>query len=72
MSAPATEHVSELGYTREDDGVWITCSCRWEHNLGYSPTVEEAAGAWAAHLAAQKPTDDERTSFPIQAGGPWE
>jgi hypothetical protein len=32
-----------LTYTRDDDGVWLTCQCGWHHNLGHGALAGEAA-----------------------------
>jgi hypothetical protein len=51
----------KLASFNTDDGVWATCSGdhawreHWARNLGYSPTVQDAVAAQAAHDAGEKP-----------------
>lgn len=59
----AVEHVSELTYTNNDDGVWITCKpCRWRHNLGYFSTVEQAYAVWQKHISGENAEQEELPS----------
>lgn len=64
--AKPMEHISELGYTNDDDGVWLSCTnCLmadrrisdwhepWSVCLGFFPTIEDVVAAWAAHTATK-------------------
>lgn len=55
------EHIGEVVYTRDDDGIWLMCGgwlgsngCGWEKCLGFNVTPEDVATAWAGHLADVK------------------
>lgn len=43
------EHVSEVGYTNDDDGVWLNCSCGWGQNFGFFATVEKLYETFVEH-----------------------
>lgn len=51
MSNDVTHEQVPLFYTRDDDGVWISC-CDWEQNLGHDATLQSAVAAHTAHVAA--------------------
>lgn len=51
MSNDVTHEQVPLFYTKDDDGVWISC-CDWEQNLGHAATLQSAVAAHTAHVAA--------------------
>lgn len=44
------EHEITLGYTNNDDGVHLQCSCGWSENLGFFASVVTAAERAAESL----------------------
>jgi hypothetical protein len=42
VSDTVKHHVT-LCYTSSDDGIWLECTCKWQHHLGWDPTP---ATAW--------------------------
>jgi hypothetical protein len=47
-------HETRLTYFNSDDGVWLDCSCGWEHNLGFNCSAAEAAKLEAKHKRDKK------------------
>lgn len=43
-------HTVYITYTKNDDGLWLRCSCGWERNLGYEVSVGDAAKAHREHV----------------------
>jgi hypothetical protein len=52
-SSPSLHEV-ELAYFTSDDGVWLSCSCGWEYNLGFNCSAAEAAKVEAKHKRDKK------------------
>lgn len=54
-------HDMQLGYTNNDDGVHLTCSCGFEENLGFTCSPETAYETAIAHKK-QEVTNGKRNS----------
>lgn len=49
-TSPATAgHQITLGYTMDDDGIWLECSCGYLECLGYHPTIATVVKAARSH-----------------------
>lgn len=51
VRAGPVAHEFTLGYTADDDGVWLSCTCGWSHNLGHEATPAEVILQQGNHLA---------------------
>lgn len=45
-----TKHSAKIGYTTDDDGVWLFCSCGVDIALGFDTTLENACMTFQEHI----------------------
>lgn len=48
------DHVLTVTYTNSDDGVWLKCTCQWEKNMDFAPTMTDLVEATDEHLMGRR------------------